>query len=431
MTGRVVIVGAGQAGAQVAVSLRQLGFAGEVTLLGEEPHPPYQRPPLSKGYLSGEMALERTWLRSEAYYAKHAIHLRLGARAARILRDERVLVLENGARLAYDALALCTGTSARPLHLPGVDLAGVFYLRTLLDSDAIRAEVRPGARAVVIGGGYIGLEVAAILTKLGAAVTVIEALERVMNRVVAPPVSAFYAAEHARHGVAIMAGAAVAALEGARRVERVVCADGRALAADLVVIGIGAVPNDALARAAGLEVANGVVVDAFGRTSDPAIFAAGDVTNHPNALFARRLRLESVHNAMEQAKALARTIAGQPQAYTDVPWFWSDQYDLKLQIAGVGDPDDELILRGDPATRAFSCLHLRDGRLVAIDCVNRGGDFLVAKKLIAARAAADRSRLADPEVPLGEATAGAPDRQKDADLQAASNGAGRASPRGR
>jgi 3-phenylpropionate/trans-cinnamate dioxygenase ferredoxin reductase subunit len=404
MPEQVVIVGAGQAGAQVAVSLRQLGFAGDVTLLGEEAHLPYQRPPLSKAYLSGEMALERTWLRSEAYYAKHDIDLRLGVRAARILRKERGVVCEDGALLDYAALVVCTGAAARRLLLPGVDLPGVFYLRTLADSDAIKAAIRPGARAGVIGGGYIGLEVAASLAKLGAAVTVIEALERVMNRVVAPPVSAFYAAEHARHGVEIVTGAAVSALEGGRRVERVVCADGRAFVADLVVIGIGAVPNDALARAAGLEVANGVVVDAFGRTRDPAIFAAGDVTNHPNALFDRRLRLESVHNAMEQAKAVARTIAGQPQAYADVPWFWSDQYDLKLQIAGVGDPDDELILRGDPASRAFSCLHLRDGRLVAIDCVNRGGDFLSAKKLIAAGATPDRSRLADPDLALGDAT---------------------------
>jgi 3-phenylpropionate/trans-cinnamate dioxygenase ferredoxin reductase component len=337
MPERVVIVGAGQAGAQVAVSLRQLGYGGDITLLGEERQLPYQRPPLSKAYLSGEMALERTWLRSESYYA-----------------------------------------------------------------------VRPGAVAVIIGGGYIGLEVAASLRKLGCAVAVVEALERVMNRVVAPPVSAFFAAEHARRGVEIVTGAAVASLEADAHVARVVCTDGRAFAADLVVIGIGAVPNDELARDAGLEVENGVMVDAFGRTSDPAIFAAGDVTNHPNALFARRLRLESVHNAMEQAKAVARTIAGEPQPYTDVPWFWSDQYDLKLQIAGVGDPDDELILRGDPATRAFSCLHLRQDRLVAIDCVNRGGDFLAAKKLIGIRSVVERSRAADPELPLSEATAEAP-----------------------
>jgi 3-phenylpropionate/trans-cinnamate dioxygenase ferredoxin reductase subunit len=253
---------------------------------------------------------------------------------------------------------------------------------------------------VIIGGGYIGLEVAASLRKLGAAVTVIEALERVMNRVVAPPVSAFFAAEHARHGVEVVTNAAVAALAGDGCVARVVSVDGRTFAADLVVIGIGAVPNDELARAVGLEVENGIVVDAFGRTGDPAIFAAGDVTNHPNVLFERHLRLESVHNAMEQAKAVARTIAGQPHAYADVPWFWSDQYDLKLQIAGVGDPDDDLILRGDPAARAFSCLHLRGGRLVAIDCINRAADFLAAKKLIAERRPIERAQAADPEIRL-------------------------------
>jgi 3-phenylpropionate/trans-cinnamate dioxygenase ferredoxin reductase component len=401
MPERVVIVGAGQAGAQVAVSLRQLGFAGEITLLGEEPHLPYQRPPLSKGYLSGEMALERTHLRSEGYYEKHRIDLRLGVRAARILRRERAVVCEDGRQLEYDALAICTGTAARPLPLPGVDLPGVFYLRTLADSDAIKAALRPGARAVIIGGGYIGLEVAASLRKLGAAVTVIEALERVMNRVVAPPVSAFFAAEHGRHGVEVVTNAAVAALAGDGRIARVVSVDGRTFAADLVVIGIGAVPNDELARAAGLEVENGIVVDAFGRTGDPAIFAAGDVTNHPNVLLERRLRLESVHNAMEQAKAVARAIADQSQPYADVPWFWSDQYDLKLRIAGVGDPDDELILRGDPASRAFSCLHLRGGGLVAIDCINRGADFLAAKKLIAERRPIDRAQAADPEIRLG------------------------------
>jgi 3-phenylpropionate/trans-cinnamate dioxygenase ferredoxin reductase subunit len=402
MPERVVIVGAGQAGAQVAVSLRQLGFAGEITLLGEEPHLPYQRPPLSKAYLSGEMALERTWLRSESYYQKHGIDLRLGARVARILREEWAVVCADGARLGYDALALCTGTRARQLGVPGVDLPGALYLRTLADADRIKAAVLRGSNAVIIGGGYIGLEVAASLRKLGCTVVVIEALERVMNRVVAAPVSAFFAAEHARHGVEIVTDAAVAALEGDGLVERVGCADGRAFAADLAVIGIGAAPNDELARDAGLEVENGIVVDAFGRTSDPAILAAGDVTNHPNALFDRRLRLESVHNAMEQAKAVARTIAGQPQAYADVPWFWSDQYDLKLQIAGVGDPDDELILRGDPGSRAFSCLHLCEGRLVAIDCINRGADFLAAKKLIAERRPLDCARAADPEIRLSE-----------------------------
>ena len=401
MTERVVIVGAGQAGAQVAISLRQLGFAGDIVLLGDEPAPPYQRPPLSKAYLSGEMPLERTLIRSEAYYAKSRIDLRPATPALRILRDRRKVVLDDQ-ELSYDRLVLATGTRARRLGLPGEDRNGVFYLRTLADAERIRAAVRPGSRAVIIGGGYIGLEVAASLKKLGADVAVLEALERVMNRVVAPPVSAFFAAEHAQHGVAIETGAQVATLEGAQAVERVVCRDGRAVAADLVVIGVGAVANDELARAAGLAVENGIRVDEFGQTSDPAIFAAGDVTHHPNALFSRRLRLESVHNAMAQAKAVAQAIGGQPVPYTDVPWFWSDQYDLKLQIAGVGDPDDELVLRGAPSSRSFAALHLRAGRLVAIDCINRGADFLAAKKLISEQRRVDPARAADPEIRLAE-----------------------------
>ena len=401
MTQRVVIVGAGQAGAQVAISLRQLGFAGAIVLLGDEDAPPYQRPPLSKAYLSGEMALERTLIRSPAYYAKSAIELLPGARVERILPDRRAIVVGDQ-QLPYDVLVLCTGTRARRLGLAGEQLGGVFYLRTLLDSERIRAAVRPDARAVIVGGGYIGLEVAASLTKLGCRVQVVEALERVMNRVVAPPVSAFFAREHTAHGVEILTGTAVAALAGGAAVERVVCRDGHSLPADIVVIGVGAVPADELARDAGLAIDNGIVVDELGRTSDPAIFAAGDVTNHPNPLFERRLRLESVHNAMAQAKAVAQAIAGQPVPYADVPWFWSDQYDLKLQIAGVGDPDAELILRGDPASRAFSCLHLRDDRLVAIDCVNRGADFLAAKKLIAEQRPLDRARAADPTIRLAD-----------------------------
>jgi 3-phenylpropionate/trans-cinnamate dioxygenase ferredoxin reductase subunit len=401
MTERVVIVGAGQAGAQVAISLRQLGFAGAIVLLGDEPAPPYQRPPLSKAYMSGEMPLERTLIRSEAYYAKAMIDLRLGLRVERISRAER-MVASDGEELAYDVLVLCTGTRARRLGLPGEGLEGVYYLRTLADSERIRAAVRPGGRTVIIGGGYIGLEIAASLGKLGAEATVLEALDRVMNRVVAPPVSAFFAAEHARHGVAIETNAQVAALEGAAAVERVVCRDGRTFAADLVVIGVGAMPNDELARDAGLTVENGIVVDEFGRTSDSSIFAAGDVTNHPSPLFDRRLRLESVHNAMAQAKAVAQAIVGKPVPYAEVPWFWSDQYDLKLQIAGIGDPDDRLILRCDPASRSFSALHLRAGRLVAIDCINRGADFLAAKKLIAERRPIDPARAANPEIRLAE-----------------------------
>ena len=402
MTDHVVIVGAGQAGAQTAISLRQLGFDGRISLLGDELFPPYQRPPLSKKLMTGEMDVERTYIRSEAYYAKSGVDLVLGVRVAAIDRERRAVLCEDARALDYDRCVLCTGTRARRLDLAGGDLPGVFYLRTLEDCERIKAAVASGARAVIIGGGYIGLEIAASLSKWRCDVTVLEALERVLNRVVALPVSDFFAAEHARHGVGIVTGAAVARLEGAGRVERVHCADGRAFAADIVVIGVGAVPNDGLARAAGLAVENGIVVDDLGRTSDPAIFAAGDVTNHPNDLFDRRLRLESVHNAMAQAKAVAGAIAGQPAPYAEVPWFWSDQYDLKLQIAGVSGPHAEFLVRGDPEDRAFSCLHLRDGRLIAIDAINRGADFLAAKALIRDAVPIDRTRAADLDVKLSE-----------------------------
>jgi 3-phenylpropionate/trans-cinnamate dioxygenase ferredoxin reductase component len=402
MAERVVIIGAGQAGAQAAISLRQLGFDGRITLLGDERFPPYQRPPLSKKLMTGEMDVERTYIRSAAYYAKSGVDLLLGVSARAIDRAARTVLCEDGTTLAYGFCVICTGTRARRLALPGDGLAGVFYLRTLEDSEQIKAAVATGRRAVIIGGGYIGLEIAASLTKWRCEVTVLEALERVLNRVVALPVSDFFAAEHARHGVRIVTGAAVAALEGTGRVERVRCADGRVFPADIVVIGVGAVPNDDLARAAGLAVENGIVVDAFGRTGDPAIFAAGDVTNHPNELFDRRLRLESVHNAMAQAKAVAAAIVGKPEPYAEVPWFWSDQYDLKLQIAGVSGPGADHLMRGDPAGRAFSCLHLQDGHLIAIDAINRGADFLAAKALIRAAVPIDPARAADPEVKLSD-----------------------------
>jgi len=399
---RVVIVGAGQAGAAVAIRLRQLGFAGPITLIGEEPHPPYQRPPLSKAFLADETAIERTYLRSPGFYAKQRIDMQLGCRARAIRREARVVESEDGREFAYDALVVCTGTRARRLQLSGEHLGGVFYLRAIDEAQAIKAALVPGARAVIIGGGYIGLEIAASLRKHGCAVSVLEALGRVLNRVVAPPVSDFFHAEHERQGVRIATGAMVEALAGRARVERVVCRDGRAFDADLVVIGVGAVPNDELAEAAGLEIDDGIVVDQLGRTSDPAIFAAGDVTNHPNALFDRRLRLESVHNAMAQAKAVAAAIAGRPEPYVEVPWFWSDQYDLKLQIAGLADPDAEHLLRGDPAARSFSYLHLQGGRMVAIDAINRPGDFLAAKRLIRDGVVVDPARVTDVGIKLSE-----------------------------
>jgi 3-phenylpropionate/trans-cinnamate dioxygenase ferredoxin reductase component len=405
MNERVMIVGAGQAGVQVAVSLRQLKFEGEIVLLGEEPAPPYQRPPLSKKYLTGELAAERTWLRSQAYYERNRIDLRLATRVLALDRGRRAVELEGGAPEPYDVLVLATGSRARILPLPGAELPGVLYLRTLADADRIRALAAPGRRAVVVGGGYIGLEVAASLTALGCRVMVLEAQSRVLNRVVGEPVSAFFDREHRARGVEIRTGVGVAAIDGDDRVREVLLADGGRVRADLVVIGVGAVPDDDLARAAGLEIGNGVVVDEHGRTSDERIFAAGDLTDHPSPLFGRRLRLESVHNAMAQAKTVAGAILGEAKPYAEVPWFWSDQYDLKLQIAGVSGPGVEIVLRGDPASRSFSCLHLVEERLVAIDAINRGADFLAGQRLIGDGPRLDPARARDPEVPLREATA--------------------------
>jgi 3-phenylpropionate/trans-cinnamate dioxygenase ferredoxin reductase subunit len=298
-------------------------------------------------------------------------------------------------------LAICTGTRARRLDLEGATLGGVHYLRTMADAAAIRAEAMSRPRVAIVGGGYIGLEVAASLRHLGCAVTVLEALPRVMARVVAPEVAAFYTAEHRRAGVLIETGVQLERLVGGERIAAVRARDGREWPADLVVIGIGAIPNDELARTAGLACDNGVVVDEFGATGDPAIWAAGDVTNHPSALFGRRVRLESVHNAMAQAKAVAAAIIGRPEPYDEVPWFWSDQYDLKLQIAGLSSVADATLLRGDPASRAFSCLYLAAGRLVAVDAINRPADFIAAKRLIAQRHEVDVASATDPDRKLG------------------------------
>jgi 3-phenylpropionate/trans-cinnamate dioxygenase ferredoxin reductase subunit len=397
---RIVIVGAGQAGAQVAISLRQGGFSGSIALLGDEPEPPYQRPPLSKKFLTGEVAADRAFIKPHAFYTQSQVELALGRRVAGIDRATRVVVDSSGAVWPYDALVLCMGTRVRRLRLGGCDLPGVLYLRTLADAQRIRAQAVPGGRAVVVGGGYIGLEVAASLRHLGAEVTVVEAQDRVMNRVVAEPVSAFFTAEHRRHGVGILTGAGVAGFRGKDHVEAVIGSDGQLWPTDLVVVGIGAVPNDELAREAGLEVANGIVVDSSGQTSDPAIWAAGDVTNLPSGLFGRRLRLESVHNAMAQAKAVAQAIAGRPVPYAEVPWFWSDQYDLKLQIAGLALDYDRVVLRGDLASKQFAAYYLAAGRPVAIDAVNSPRDFMLGKKLLAARVPIPAQAIADPRTDL-------------------------------
>ena len=406
MVERVVVIGAGQAAVQCAETLRKKGYRGSLELVGDEPHLPYQRPPLSKKYLAGELHLERLTLRQQSFFDEQNIRLHLGRRVVRIDRGHRSVTLDDGRSLAYDALVMATGSVARRLTLPGNELAGVHYLKDIADADRLRSEVQPGRRAVIIGGGYIGLEAAATLRHLGMEVTVLEMADRVMNRVVAEPVSRYYEAEHAGHGVQLLLRCSVTGLEGdsSGRVCAVQTAAGR-IEASLVIVGIGVLANDTLARDAGLDCDNGILVDEHCRTSDASIYAIGDCSNHPSIRYGRRVRLESVDNAFEQGATAALNILGQEQKHDRVPWFWSDQYHHKLLIVGLSQGYDRMVLRGDPKTNAFSCCYLKaDGELLAIDTVNQAKDQMAARKLIAARVRLDASKIADAAIALKDCT---------------------------
>ncbi len=395
---RIVIIGAGQAGVQAAATLRTEGFSGSLTMVGEEPYPPYQRPPLSKAYLAGDFARERLFLKPDSFYADGACDLRLHVAASRIDRSAKTVQLTDGAVLGYDRLLLTTGARVRKLPVPGAHLKGVFYLRGIADVDMLRPHFREGARLTIIGGGYIGLEVAAVAAKLGLQVTVVEAAERLMVRSASPQLSAFYEREHRAHGVRLDLGAFAEAFEGKEQVETVKT-DRDRIACDFLLVGVGVVPNSELALEAGVACDNGISVDEFARTSDPHIFAAGDCTSHPG-FAGGRVRLESVQNAIDQAKHAALAMLDKPASYREVPWFWSDQYDLKLQIAGLTHPDDVKVVRGDPEARKFSVFHLRDGVVAAVEAVNAPPDYIIGRKLIAAHARIAPERLADMNVPV-------------------------------
>jgi 3-phenylpropionate/trans-cinnamate dioxygenase ferredoxin reductase subunit len=397
---KVAIVGAGHAAGQAAASLRQKGFDGDILLVGEESWPPYQRPPLSKKFLAGEIPAERLYFKPPDFYDDHRIELCLGTRITSVDRDRRNLVTAAGERIAYDTLVLATGSRVRRVEIPGSDLHGVCYLRNIDDVAYIRAGMETARHVVIIGAGYIGLEVAAVTRQLGRAVTVIEMADRVMSRVVSPAVSRFFEAEHAAHGVRFELSTELEAFEGDSRAEAVRLSDGRSIPADLVIVGVGIVPNVEPAVSAGLEENDGIVVDAHCRTADKNIYAIGDCTSHPNDIYGRRIRLESVHNAVEQAKTAAAGICGELVSYSQVPWFWSDQYDIKLQIAGLSHGYDEVVVRGEPSARSFSCLYLRDTVLIACDAINSPRDFVQSKALIAARKAIAPDRLADGSLQL-------------------------------
>ena len=395
----VVIVGASHASVQAVDTLRREGYTDPIVLVGDEPHLPYNRPPLSKKYLAGELERERLWLRSAHFYEQHNVQTRLGVRVTAIDRGARRLRLGDGGELGYDHLLLCVGSRPRLLEVPGSQLAGIHCLRTIADVDAIRADLAGARRLVVVGAGYIGLEAAACARQLGLEVTVLEAAERPLNRVVAPEVSAFYERRHAREGVRILCRKAVTGFAGAGRVQAVACG-GQEFPADLVIVGVGVLPEETLAAAAGLRCENGIWVDEHCRSSDPVVYAAGDCTNHPSVRYGRRVRLESVDNAVEQAKTAASNICGKPARHEHVPWFWSDQYDVKLQIAGLSDGYDQTVVRGDPGSGSFALYYLARGELLAVDAVNSMKDFMNGKKWIAERKHPDPARLADPSVDL-------------------------------
>ena len=396
MTETLVIVGAGHAAGQVVSTLRQKQYPGRIVLLGEEPYLPYQRPPLSKKFLAGELPAERLYFKPTSFYDDPQIDVHLNTRVDVIDPGARCVRDANGDEFSYDKLVLALGSRVRKLPVPGADLAGVHYLRNIADVQAIREEIGAGKRLVVVGGGYIGLEVAAVCRQLGLQVTVVEMADRVMSRVVSPQISDFYQQQHTHHGVTLMLSTGLAGFAGSKgRVTGVAISDGSSISADLVVVGVGIEPNVELAAAAGLKTDNGIVVDDRCQTAEPGIYAVGDCTSHPNGIYGRRIRLESVHNAVEQAKTAAANICGDEARYEQVPWFWSDQYDIKLQIAGLSQGYDEVVLRGDPAGGKFACLYLKDGALIAVDAINSPRDFMQSKALIATRAVINPQQLAD------------------------------------
>lgn len=400
MSETVLVIGAGHAAGQFVSTLRQKGWDGRIVLAGEEPWVPYQRPPLSKKYLAGELERSRLYFKPPGFYEDAHVDLHLSTRVTALDTAGRRAQLESGGSVDWDHCVIATGSRVLRLQAPGADLPGIHYLRTIDDVDGIRAHFAPGARLVVVGAGYIGLEVAAVAAAAGLDVTVLEMAERVMSRVVSPDVSEFYEAEHRRHGVHLRLGEGVSGFEGVDRVQAVTTAAGERVPADFVVVGIGIEPVTELAAGAGLPCDDGILVDEYCRTRADDVYAVGDCTRHPNGIYGRQLRLESVHNALEQAKTAAAGICGEAAPYNQVPWFWSDQYDLKLQIAGLAEGYDEMVMRGDPAARSFACFYLAGGRLLAVDAVNSPREFMLAKPLIAAAATPSPQALADPDVSL-------------------------------
>ncbi len=399
----ILIIGAGQAASQAANSLRQMGFEGTIRIFGNEGQPPYQRPPLSKAYMLGQMPAERLYFKAAEQWEKDNIDLKIDEEIISIDAANKNIKSKSGNQYDYDKLIIATGSKVRHLPAEGAQLNGVHYLKTIQDSDDLGNEIDNGKNLVIIGAGYIGLEVAACAQKKGLNVTIIEAAPRILARVASPELSQFYENVHERAGVKILTQSGVTKINGTQKVESVTLSDGTNIDADVVLIGIGIIPNDEIAKAASIVCNNGIDVDENAKTSNPDIYACGDCANRMVDLYGQRMRLESVHNAIEQAKLAAANIMGQNAPKLDVPWFWSDQYDLKLQIAGLAIGATKTILRGDIEARKFALFHLDDeNRILAIDAINSPPEFLVGKNLIATRAKIEPDILQDINISVKE-----------------------------
>lgn len=403
MNFEVLIVGAGQAGAAAAIQLRQQGCTGTIGMIGREPLPPYERPPLSKEYMLGDKEWERLLIRPADFWVSKDIELLLSCDVVSLAPDKKLVRLQDGREIGYDKLIWATGGDPRRLDCPGADLAGVYGVRTRADVDAIVADLQQVDRVVIVGGGYIGLEAAAVLRKLGKQVTLLEVLPRVLARVAGEELAAFYEAEHRAHGVDLRTGSGVIAIEGKDRVSGVRLIDGSVIECQLVIVGVGIIPAVGPLIAAGAASGNGVDVDEFCRTSLPDVYAIGDCAAHANRFAdGAVMRLESVQNANDQATCAVKDIMGTSAPYQATPWFWSNQYDLRLQTVGLSTGHDTAVLRGDPATRSFSVIYLKQGKLIAVDAVNMVKDYVQARKLVEEGAAIAVDDLADTSRPLKE-----------------------------
>ena len=399
---KLVIIGAGQSAIQCITSLKKEGYSGSITLVGEEEHLPYQRPPLSKGFLEDSINKERLYFKKLDFFTENKIQLHLGSSAEKVDMENNKVYLSDRSELEFDKLVFATGSRVRHLDFPGSDLSSIRYLRGLDDAESIKNDLKISQNLVVIGAGYIGLEVAAIAAKNNISVSVIEMADRVMNRTVDPQISQYYLELHQKNGVTFKFNTSLEEIKGDKSVQSVICSDGTEIEADTVIIGAGIIPNFELAEDAGIDCTNGIEVDEYGRTNLKNIYACGDCTNHPNKLLNKNLRLESVHNAMEQAKTVASCIMSNPSEYSQIPWFWSDQYDHKLQIVGLSGDHDTVTMRGDTSDSKFMLFYTREDELIAVDSINNSKEFLICRKLVTNKVKIKPSMISDPTTNLND-----------------------------